>query len=93
VAESFFGTLQLELLDEHRWSSRQGLALAVFDWIGTWHNPRRDGGAHRFAHQARRGELVGSQGGLDLGGTRVYPALPATTAQGGSDLRQGQLPA
>jgi hypothetical protein len=30
VAESFFGTLQLELLDEHTWRSRQHLALAVF---------------------------------------------------------------
>jgi putative transposase len=41
VAESFFGTLQLELLDEHHWSTRQQLALAVFDWIETWYNPRR----------------------------------------------------
>ena len=30
VAKSFFGTLQLELLDEHRWESRQQLALAIF---------------------------------------------------------------
>jgi putative transposase len=41
VAESFFGTLQLELLDEHRWDTRQQLALAMFDWIETWYNPRR----------------------------------------------------
>ena len=41
VAESFFGTLQLELLDEHRWTSRQHLALAVFDWIESWYNPKR----------------------------------------------------
>lgn len=41
VAESFFGTLQLELLDEHRWESRQQLASAVFDWIEAWYNPRR----------------------------------------------------
>jgi putative transposase len=41
VAESFFGTLQLELLDQHRWDSRQQLALAIFDWIETWYNPRR----------------------------------------------------
>jgi putative transposase len=41
VAESFFGTLQLELLDEHRWTSRQHLALAVFDWIETWYSPKR----------------------------------------------------
>ena len=41
VAESFFGTLQLELLDEHRWTSRQHLALAIFDWIESWYNPKR----------------------------------------------------
>jgi putative transposase len=41
VAESFFGTLQLELLDEHRWDTRQQLALAIFDWIECWYNPRR----------------------------------------------------
>jgi len=41
VVESFFGTLQLELLDEHQWSTRQQLALAVFEWIEAWYNPRR----------------------------------------------------
>ena len=41
VAESFFGTLQLELLDEHRWESRQQLALAIFEWIEAWYNPKR----------------------------------------------------
>jgi putative transposase len=41
VAESFFGTLQLELLDEQAWTDRQQLALAVFDWIEAWYNPRR----------------------------------------------------
>jgi putative transposase len=41
VAESFFGTLQLELLDEHRWESRQQLALAIFEWIEAWYNAKR----------------------------------------------------
>jgi putative transposase len=41
VAESFFGTLQLELLDEHHWHSREQLANAIFDWIECWYNPRR----------------------------------------------------
>jgi putative transposase len=41
VAESFFGTLQLELLDEHRWTHREQLARAIFDWIEAWYNPRR----------------------------------------------------
>ncbi|HEX9505337.1 MAG TPA: IS3 family transposase [Acidimicrobiia bacterium] len=40
-AESFFHTLQLELLDEQHWTSRQQLALAIFDWIETWYNPKR----------------------------------------------------
>jgi len=33
VAESFFGTLQLELLDQRCWQTRQQLALAAFEWI------------------------------------------------------------
>jgi transposase InsO family protein len=33
VAESFFGTLQLELLDEQHWHSRGQLANAIFVWI------------------------------------------------------------
>jgi putative transposase len=41
VAESFFGTLQLELLDEEHWTSRQHLARAIFEWIEARYNPRR----------------------------------------------------
>ena len=41
VAESFFGTLQLELLDEHHWETRDQLANAIFEWIEAWYNPRR----------------------------------------------------
>jgi putative transposase len=41
MAESFFSTLQRELLDEHRWVTRRQLALAVFEWIEAWYNPKR----------------------------------------------------
>jgi putative transposase len=41
VVESFFGTLQLELLDKHHWTDRRHLALAIFEWIEAWYNPRR----------------------------------------------------
>lgn len=41
VAESFFSTLQRELLDEHHWTDRRQLALATFEWIEGWYNPRR----------------------------------------------------
>ena len=41
LCESFFGTLQLELLDQHHWSTRDELANAVFEWIEAWYNPTR----------------------------------------------------
>jgi putative transposase len=41
LAESFFGTLQLELLDRHRWQTREELASAIFDYLKAFYNPRR----------------------------------------------------
>lgn len=41
MAESFFGTLQLELLDRRRWQTRAELAQAIFEWIEAFYNPQR----------------------------------------------------
>ena len=41
MMESFFGTLQRELLDRRSWTTRQELASAIFEWIEAWYNPRR----------------------------------------------------
>jgi putative transposase len=41
VAESFFATLQTELLDRHRWDTRRQLAQAVFEWIEVFYNQQR----------------------------------------------------
>jgi len=41
LMESFFGTLQLELLDQKAWITRQELASAIFEWIEAWYNPSR----------------------------------------------------
>jgi putative transposase len=41
MVESFFGTMQRELLDRRHWTSRQQLANAIFEWIEAWYNPRR----------------------------------------------------
>jgi len=41
VAESFFASLQCELLDRHDWPTRTGLARAIFRWIETFYNPTR----------------------------------------------------
>jgi putative transposase len=41
AAESFFATLQTELLDRQTWHTRRELGNAVFDYIETWYNSRR----------------------------------------------------
>lgn len=41
MMESFWGTMQLELLDSKTWNTRAELASAVFEWIECWYNPKR----------------------------------------------------
>lgn len=41
VAESFFATLQTELLDRGRWTSRRQLAQAIFEWVEVFYNQAR----------------------------------------------------
>lgn len=41
LIESFWSTMQRELLDRHNWSSRDELAAVIFEWIEGWYNPRR----------------------------------------------------
>ena len=41
MMESFFSTLQRELLDRKKWTSRKELASAIFEWIEAWYNPHR----------------------------------------------------
>jgi putative transposase len=41
VAESFFATLECELLDRYHWSTRQALRSAVFDFIEIFYNRQR----------------------------------------------------
>ena len=41
VAESFFATLQTELLDRSHWATRTDLGHAVFAFVEGFYNPRR----------------------------------------------------
>jgi putative transposase len=41
VAESFFATLQTELLDRQAWETRAELAQAIFEYIEAFYNPER----------------------------------------------------
>lgn len=41
LMESFWGSMQLEVLDRRGWSTRAELANAMFDWIEAFYNPTR----------------------------------------------------
>ncbi|MGA0569047.1 IS3 family transposase [Rathayibacter sp. KR2-224] len=41
LIESFWSTMQRELLDRHDWQTRTELASAMFEWIEGFYNPRR----------------------------------------------------
>jgi putative transposase len=41
MIESFWSTMQRELLDQSRWNSPEQLGSAIFEWIEAWYNPRR----------------------------------------------------
>lgn len=41
MMESFWGTMQLELLDSKAWETREELANAMFEWIECWYNTKR----------------------------------------------------
>lgn len=41
MIESFWSTLQRELLDQAIWDSPEQLGAAIFEWIEAWYNPRR----------------------------------------------------
>jgi putative transposase len=41
LMESFFGSMQIELLDRRSWATRAELANAIFEWIEAFYNPTR----------------------------------------------------
>jgi putative transposase len=41
LCESFFATLECELLHRHRFATQGAARLAVFDYLEGWYNPRR----------------------------------------------------
>ena len=41
MAESFFATLECELIDRRVWKTQTEARLAIFTWIEAWYNPHR----------------------------------------------------
>ena len=67
MAESFFATLERELLSRRRFRSQAEAKMAVFEWLEGWYNPHRRHSAlgyrspvnYERAHQ--RSTLIGNQ--------------------------------
>ena len=78
MAESFFATLERELLDRRRFRSQAEAKMAVFEWIEGWYNPHRRHSAlgyrspmnYERAHKRSSGPIpqapAASGGRLDL---------------------------
>ena len=60
LAESFFATLQTDLLDRQTWSTRNELAQAIFEYVEAFYNPPalvpRDAGSQRLRTPPQRHE-------------------------------------
>ena len=41
MMESFWATLQLEVLDSRTWETRAELANAIFEWLECWYKSQR----------------------------------------------------
>ncbi len=49
LAESFFATLECELIDRERFETREIARTKIFDFLETWYNPRRRHSALDYA--------------------------------------------
>ena len=75
LCESFFATLECELLDRHRFRTQVEARLAIFDFIEGWYNPRRRHSALDYRSpmiyersHATRDRSVPSGSTIDTGG-------------------------
>jgi putative transposase len=84
MAESFFATLECELIDRRSWPSKTEARLALFSYIEGWYNPRRRHSAlglispvafeQRFSENAEETHHPGD--GISTAGACVIGATP-----------------
>ena len=82
LCESFFATLECELLDRERFRTQADARLAIFDFIEGWYNPRRRHSALDYLspmiYERSRGtsdRTVPSGSTIDTGGAISVPLL------------------
>jgi putative transposase len=80
MAESFFATLECELIDRRSWQTKTEARLALFTYIEGWYNPRRRHsalGQNSPANFERKHiDSTNGQHGLPTVGARVAGAAP-----------------
>ena len=57
MCESFFATLECELLDRNRFKTHAEAKMAVFDFIEGWYNPHRKHSALGYKSPAQYEQL------------------------------------
>ena len=83
MAESFFATLERELLSRRRFKSQAEAKMAVFEWIEGWYNPHRRHSALGYrspVNYERARERVASM-------TREPELLPSATSDWATGYR------
>jgi putative transposase len=56
MVESFFASLECELINRRSWQTKAEARLAIFTWIEAWYNPlrRHSGLGHRSPNKFER---------------------------------------
>ena len=82
MAESFFSTLECELLDRYRFKTQVEARMAVFQYIEGWYNPRRRHSALGYESPVNFEKLHSDAATRGLS----HSAAPAATSAGASLL-------
>jgi putative transposase len=81
MAESFFATLECELIDRRSWKTKTEARLALFTYIEGWYNPRRRhsalGQTSPANFESKHFNAARGQHGLPTAGGCVAGAAPA----------------
>lgn len=85
MVESFFATLECELIDQRTWQTKTDACLALFTYIEGWYNPRRrhsglgqlsPANVERNHDNRTRTSSLSVEHGISTVGVRVAVATP-----------------
>ena len=76
MAESWFGTLECELLDRRSFRTPAEARMEVFRYIEGWYNPRRRHSSLGYLSPAKFEAKYWPEAGEELGGPAYLPAYP-----------------